>query len=110
MAMTKPPIATTMQKDQRKSRRRTVRYAAWLALAPGELHGCALSDISNTGARIDVEEPDKLPNEFALWLASNGSAQRRCQVVWRTGTQVGVRFEGRLADGERAALTPMLMA
>lgn len=95
-----------MRKDQRKSPRRPVRYAAWLALAPGELHGCALSDISNTGARIDVENPDKLPNEFALWLASNGSARRNCRVVWRTPTQVGVRFEGRLASGERAALMP----
>jgi len=94
-----------MRKDQRKSQRRPVRYAAWLALAPGELQDCALSDISDTGARIDIENSDKLPNEFALWLASNGSARRNCRVVWRTATQVGVRFEGRLANGERAALT-----
>ncbi|MCK9918939.1 PilZ domain-containing protein [Microbacteriaceae bacterium K1510] len=95
-----------MRKDQRKSQRRPVRYAAWLALAPSDLRECALSDISNTGARIDIENSDTLPNEFALWLASNGSAQRNCRVVWRTSTQIGVRFEGRLASGERAALAP----
>jgi len=79
---------------------------AWLALSPGELYGCALSDISNTGARIDVDNSERVPNEFALWLASNGSARRHCRVVWRTATQVGVRFQGRLVTGERAALSP----
>lgn len=82
-----------MQKEKRKSRRRQVRYTAWLALAPGELHGCALSDISSTGARIDVEDSNKLPSAFELWLAGNGSARRHCRVVWRKPTQVGVRFE-----------------
>lgn len=89
-----------MQKEQRKSRRRQVRYTAWLALAPGELHGCALSDVSNTGARIEVEDSNKLPDVFELWLAGNGSARRNCKVVWRKPTQVGVRFEGRLSGGE----------
>lgn len=92
-----------MQKEQRKSRRRQVRYTAWLALAPGELHGCALSDVSNTGARIDVEDSDKLPNAFELWLAGNGSARRQCRVVWRKPTQVGVRFEAREAADAKAA-------
>lgn len=95
-----------MQKEQRKSRRRQVRYTAWLALAPGELHGCALSDISNTGARIDVEDAGKLPNTFELWLAGNGSARRKCRVVWREPTQVGVRFEGRAAAGEQISPVP----
>jgi hypothetical protein len=89
-----------MEKEKRKSRRRQVRYAAWVALAPGDLHDCALSDISNTGARIDVRDADKLPNAFELWLASNGSARRDCRVVWRKPTQIGVRFEGRQPANE----------
>ena len=95
-----------MQKEKRKSRRRPLRYTAWLALRPDDLHGCVLSDISDTGARIDVEDSAAVPDHFMLWLAGNGSARRACSVVWRRQTQIGVRFEGRLADGERASLVP----
>ena len=45
-----------MQKDKRKSRRQPLRYGAWMALDNEKLHGCVLSDISDTGARLDVEE------------------------------------------------------
>ncbi len=95
-----------MQKEQRKARRRHVRYTAWLVRAPNDTHPCALSDISETGARIDVDDSNSVPDKFVLWLASNGAAQRACKVVWRQPKQVGVSFERRLADGERAALVP----
>ena len=99
-----------MQKDNRKSRRRQVRYTAWMALSAEARHACALSDISETGARIDVDDADSVPDNFELWLASNGSARRICQVVWRKPTQIGVRFERRLADADRASLVPHMAA
>lgn len=95
-----------MQKDKRKSRRRPIRYTAWMALAADVNHGCLLSDISETGARIDVNDSATVPDHFDLWLSSNGSARRACEVVWRQPTQIGVRFERRLAHDERAALVP----
>jgi hypothetical protein len=101
----KAPMARDlMQKDKRKSRRRAIRYTAWLVLGPAIRHSCFLSDISETGARIDFEEPDAVPDRFLLWLASNGSARRTCRVVWREKQQIGVKFEHRLPDGERAML------
>ena len=95
-----------MRKDKRKSRRRNIRYTAWMVRKPNDLHGCALSDISDTGARIDVEDADTVPDHFMLWLARNGSARRACSVVWRQPTQIGVQFKGRLVDGDRASLVP----
>lgn len=99
-----------MRKDKRKSRRRPIRYTAWLMVAPGELQGCLLSDISDTGARIDIDDPKTVPERFLLWLSVNGSAQRTCRVVWRKPHQIGVRFELRLADADRASLLPKLNA
>jgi hypothetical protein len=99
-----------MIKDKRKSRRRPVRYTAWLALEPGQLRGCALSDMSDTGARIDVEDSKTIPDNFLLLLSGNGKAKRKCRVVWRKPRQVGVTFERQLADGERATLVPKLDA
>lgn len=99
-----------MQKDKRKSRRRQIRYTAWMALSAEAQLACALSDISETGARIDIDDSEKVPDRFELWLAANGSARRICNVVWRTPTQIGVRFERHLAEDDRASLVPHMAA
>ena len=99
-----------MIKDKRKARRRPIRYTAWLVVGADQMQTCALSDISDTGARIDVEKATDLPDRFLFWLAANGSARRTCSVVWRKPTQIGVRFEQRLAEDDRASLVPRTMA
>ena len=91
-----------MDKDHRKERRRPVRYTAWLALAPDQLQGCVISDISEMGARIEVEDSGKIPNCFFLFLSNNGSARRVCRIVWRKPAQIGVKFERSFAEAERA--------
>jgi hypothetical protein len=93
-----------MLNDKRKAARRSVRYNAWIVRGDEELHGCALFDISETGARIDVENSETIPDKFVLLLASNGKARRRCRVVWRQPNQIGVKFETRLAANDRAKL------
>src|SRR5476649_1315087 len=102
--------ARQMIDDKRKSQRRPMRYTAWLALAENQLHGCILSDVSDTGACIGVEDSKPIPDEFTLLLSSNGAAQRKCRVVWRKPRQIGVTFERRLAGAERARLVPKLDA
>jgi len=99
-----------MINDKRGATRRPMRYAAWVALKPGQLHGCALSDMSNTGARIDVENAKAIPDHFVLLLSGNGKARRKCRVVWRKATQIGVTFERPLVASDRATLVPKLDA
>ena len=79
-------------------------------LESDRLHGCVLSDVSETGARIDIDESKAIPDQFMLLLSSNGSAKRKCRVVWRKKRQVGVIFERHLADGANATLVPKLDA
>ncbi len=93
-----------MRNDKRKSRRRPLKYSAWMALDNDKLHGCVLSDISDTGARLDVDDAKALPERFMLLLSGTGSARRSCRVIWRTEGQVGVAFERRLTDP--AAVAP----
>ncbi|HZL31727.1 MAG TPA: PilZ domain-containing protein [Pseudolabrys sp.] len=97
-------------KDKREAVRRAMRYTAWLTLDGDELHGCALSDISDTGARIDVEDSDRLPDHFMLLLSGNGVARRKCRIVWRQPRQIGVTFERRLPVELRANLVPAMDA
>jgi len=91
-------------KDKRKSLRRPIRYAAWVVLEDKELHGCSLSDISTSGARLDIDDSKTIPDSFTLLLTSNGAARRHCRVVWRKPRQIGVTFERLTSDdGKRAA-------
>lgn len=95
-----------MLNEKRKSIRRHMRYVAWLVTDGDASQGCALSDISDTGARIDVADSDTVPDSFVLRLSGNGAAHRKCRVVWRKPHQIGVRFEARLAARDRAKLAP----
>lgn len=55
---------------------------------------CVLLDISQTGAKIEVEGTlDVLQaKEFFMLLSSTGLAYRRCELVWIDGTTAGVHF------------------
>ena len=89
-------------KDKRKDRRQPMRYMAWIALAPNDLHHCLVSDASDSGARVDIKDAEKFPDHFVLFLSNNGSARRICRVVWRNPNQLGVRFERSMAAAEKA--------
>lgn len=89
-------------KDKRKSRRQQMRYSAWLALDDDQQHGCAIADISDTGARIDVDDAEAVPDQFLLLLSGNGSPRRKCRVVWRRENQIGVSFEERSTADRKA--------
>ncbi len=95
-----------MDKDKRKLRRRPIRYTASVAFGPGDMHTCVVSDISEAGARIDMEQAESAPEQFVLFLSHNGAARRLCKVVWRKPRQVGVKFEPHLAVAGRAAPMP----
>jgi hypothetical protein len=90
-----------MHNDKRKSSRHPIRYSAWIALANGKLQGCALSDISDHGARLDVENAEKIPDRFFLLLSNRGRPKRKCHVAWRKNHQLGVEFERPLAHPDK---------
>jgi hypothetical protein len=51
---------------------------------------CTLLDISQTGARLYVENAGELPSEFLLVLSDD--VKRWCRTVRRMKTDVGVKF------------------
>lgn len=95
-----------MINEKRSARRQTLRYTAWLAVTAEQRIGCVVSDVSETGARIDVQDAKIIPDHFVLMLSSSGAARRICRVVWRKPTQMGVKFERSLADAAKATLAP----
>ena len=89
-----------MRSEKRKKPRKALRYNAWLSARGGKPRGCMVADISETGARLDVDAPDELPENLLLLLTGDGRARRKCRVVWRSEHQIGVQFETR--NGSRA--------
>lgn len=52
---------------------------------------CTVEDVSNSGARLNINEDQKLPDTF--WLKISGlRRKRRAATRWREGGQVGVEF------------------
>lgn len=54
---------------------------------------CAVRDISATGARIRSEGSVNIPDTFDLIIDLDG-LEAACEVVWRKGSDIGVRFIG----------------
>jgi len=91
-----------MSRDKRKSRRKPLGYSAWIHTGNPKPLGCAVADISESGARLNVDAPQDVPDRFVLFLSRSGTPRRQCRTVWRTADQVGVVFE-KPGKGERTA-------
>jgi hypothetical protein len=91
---------TLDQRDQRRTARRDLTYPMAIEL-PGEagMLACMMDDVSRGGARLTLREPaDEVPALFVLRLDAAGRARRRCRLVWRRGSELGVAFLEAEAD------------
>jgi PilZ domain len=57
-----------------------------------QLRECTVWDESETGARIIVDAPETVPDTFHIYMTLDFSSRRRCRVVWRSKSQIGVEF------------------
>jgi hypothetical protein len=78
--------------ELRRKPRRPFHYNAAVLTEDNQLHRCAIADVSETGARIQLETDWELPERFLLLLTRGGGTRRLCRKVWRDGLMVGVEF------------------
>ena len=81
-----PRAVTDKRERPRKEIARTVHMGTGL----GPSLECELRDISQTGARLGFNDPNCAPQEFLIRL--NDGVLRWCQVMWRSKTEIGIRF------------------
>ena len=82
-----------MSHNQQKARRQSFNQTAFIDVGDGAPpHRCAITDISNSGARISVATANDLPSDFSLLLTLHGKVRRHCRVSWRSDLEVGVVF------------------
>ena len=90
-------VAKTFR-ERRRSPREDVRYSAWIDTGNGSPPRlCDVVNVSEDGARLRFAAPwVTLPAEFSLVFTKYGRIRRRCRVVWRSDTEVGVSYLGPL--------------
>jgi hypothetical protein len=62
---------------------------------------CKLVDVSATGAKLILREPQEVPDTFWLVLSSKGEVRRQCILVWRSEKALGVRFGKPASDDDK---------
>jgi hypothetical protein len=78
---------------KKRETRKSLQQPGWIALEGGfAARPCVVHDMSSTGAKITIEDPNSLPGKLRLALSRDARTGRRCEVVWRRGKAVGVRF------------------
>ena len=77
----------------KREARKSLGQSGWITLEGGfAARRCVVQDISTTGAKIIVDDPNVLPAKWRLAFARDARTGRTCQVVWRRGKSVGVKF------------------
>jgi hypothetical protein len=82
-------MAITTKRETRKS----VRQSGWITLDGGfAARPCTVLDLSSAGAKITVDDPNAVTAKVRLALSRDTRTGRPCQVVWRRGKTIGIKF------------------
>jgi len=82
-------MALRMRQDNRNK----VDRVAWINVGNDlPLRNCTLIDISDSGAKLALEEVGDIPDIFSLWLSRHGHPRYSCRLVWSHQDKIGVQF------------------
>jgi len=79
-------------RERRQNPRTRVFKGAKVILSGRSTVTCIVRDLSSGGACLQLPSTTDLPAEFRLSF-DTGNNLRKCRVVWRTLTNLGVSFE-----------------
>ena len=79
--------------NKKREARKSLRQPGWITLEGGfAARQCVVEDMSTAGAKITVDHPEVLPAKLRLAFARDARTGRTCQVIWRRGKSLGVKF------------------
>jgi hypothetical protein len=70
--------------------RKVVLMSGSIELA-GSIIGCLISDMSISGAALEITNSEGIPELFSLYFKTDGT-RIPCRVVWRQDERIGVAF------------------
>jgi hypothetical protein len=78
---------------KKREARKSVRQSGWITLDGGfAARPCTVLDLSSAGAKITIEDPQAVPAKVRLAFSRDSRSGRTCEVVWRRGKTLGVKF------------------
>jgi hypothetical protein len=79
--------------NRKREARKSLRQPGWITFDGGfAARQCVVEDLSATGAKVTLEDPNTLPAKLRLALTRDVRTGKNCEVVWRRGRSVGVKF------------------
>ncbi len=79
--------------SKKRAARKSLQQPGWISLEGGfAARPCVVRDMSATGAKITIDDLNSLPGKLRLALSRDARTGRSCEVVWRRGKSVGVKF------------------
>ena len=78
---------------KKREARKSLYQPGWITLEGGfAARRCVVRDLSASGAKLTVEDPNTLPAKLRLAFSRDARNGRPCEVVWRRGQTVGIKF------------------
>jgi len=82
-------FVTKRKREPRRSR----QQLAWIVFEDDFVnHECQVLDVSLNGAKIVTDIDAGIGSRFKLSAVPNALMRQQCEVVWRRGRTVGIKF------------------
>jgi hypothetical protein len=81
--------------NNRKAVRRPIGGQGRVVLPNGVTLDVVVRDVSQTGAQLELQTFEDVPDYFVLEIAANIPVIRRCKMVWQDAEVIGVMFPDR---------------
>jgi PilZ domain len=79
--------------SKKREARKSLHQPGWVTLDGGfAARPCVVQDLSSTGAKITVDDSTVLAGRLRLAFSRDARTGRNCEVVWRRGKSLGVKF------------------
>jgi hypothetical protein len=78
---------------KKRETRKSLRQSGWITMEGGfAARPCVVHDLSTSGAKVTIDDPSALPAKLGLAFSRDARTGRNCEVVWRRGKSIGVKF------------------
>jgi hypothetical protein len=78
---------------KKREARKSLHQPGWITLDGGfAARQCVVQDLSTSGAKLTIDDPNTLPAKLRLAFTRDARSGRNCEVVWRRGRTLGIKF------------------
>jgi hypothetical protein len=82
-----------MAGKKKREARKSLYQPGWITLDGGfAARQCVVRDMSSTGAKLTMEDSSALAGRLRLAFSRDARTGRKCEVIWRRGKSLGVKF------------------